>query len=273
MGNATRPDQPGDRARLRDHLLKTRIAGDVATPREGNLANYRKMVNKDPGYQFGLTLRDWTFAETLEMMARLCGVGADPRHTRGPDTIDVDLTLDALDAMGERIGLAARRGETVILATGHPDTLMGVYRAVEDALRAAGCAVLTPAAGWSYRAGTPFGPQHREIVYTSGVAALAADGTLRHTHDPHPMRAVLRELRDAATGRWPGLVIADHGWAGAAGEAGIDTVGFADSNDPALFAGQAEGKIAVTVPIDDGVHPGHYRPLTAYLLDRAGLGG
>lgn len=273
MGNVSRPDQTYDRALLREHLLKTRIAGDVATPREGNLANYRKMVSKDPGYQFGLTLKDWTFAETLEMMARLCGVSPDPRHVRGPDTIDVDLTLDALDAMGARIGLAARRRETVILATGHPDTLMGVYRAVEDALRAAGCVVLVPAAGWSYRVTTPWGPQHREILYTSGVAALGTDGTLRHTHDPHPMRAALRELRAAETGQWPDLVVADHGWAGAAGEAGIETVGFADSNDPALFAGRAEGKIAVTVPLDDGVHPDYYGPLTAYLLGQAGLTG
>ncbi|MFG3617786.1 phosphatase [Nocardia sp. NPDC047654] len=272
MAYGTRPGRPDDRALLREHLLRTRIAGDVATPREGNLANYRKMVRKDPGYQFGLTLKDWTFAETLEMMARLCGVSPDPRHVRGADTIDVDLTLDALDAMGARIGVAARRRETVLLATGHPDTLLGVYRAVEDALRAAGCVVLAPAAGWSYRVATPFGSQHREIVYTSAVAALGTDGLLKHTHDPHPMRAVLRELRDTASGPWPDLVIADHGWAGAAGDAGIDTVGFADSNDPALFAGQAEGKIAVTVPLDDGVHPDHYQPLTAYLLARAKLG-
>jgi hypothetical protein len=48
-------------------------------------------------------------------------------------------------------------------------------------------------------------------------------------------------------------------------------VSFADCNDPALFAGAAEGKIAVTVPLDDNVLPRHYAPLTAYLLDRAGL--
>ncbi|MGK8520635.1 phosphatase [Nocardia asteroides] len=272
MGNVTRPGRSDDRVLLRKHLLETRIAGDVATPREGNLAHYRRMVDKDPKYQFGLTLKDWTFDETLAMMARLCGVSPDPGHRWGPDTIDADLTLDALDAMGARIGLAARRRETVLLATGHPDTLMGVYRAVEDALRAAGCVVPTPAAGWSYQVATRLGHQHREIVYTSGVAALGADGWLRHTHDPDPMRAMLRELRDADS-RWPDLVIADHGWAGAAGEAGIETVGFADCNDPALFAGQAEGKIAVTVPLDDGVRSEYYRPLIAYLLGRAGLGG
>lgn len=273
VGYVTRPGRSYDRVLLRKHLLKTRIAGEVATPREGNLANYRKMVEKDPGYQFGLALKDWTSAETLDMMARLCGVSPDPRHLRGVDTIDADLTIDALEAVGSRIGLAARRRETVILATGHPETLMGLYRAVEDALRAAGCAVLAPAAGWTYQVSTPGGPKSREIVYTSGVAALGTDGRLKHTHDPHPMRAVLRELSDAEPRRWPDLVIADHGWAGAAGEAGIETVGFADCNDPALFAGQAEGKIAVTVPLDDGVRPEYYQPLITYLLDCAGLGG
>lgn len=264
--------QPYDRALLRKHLLQTRIAGDVATPREGNLAHYRRMVAKDPGYQFGLVLKDWTFDETLDMMARLCGVNPDPRHRQGADTIGVDLTIAALDEMGARIGRAARDQETVLLATGHPGPLMGVYRAVEDALHAAGCTVLTPAAGWSYQVITANGSRVREIVYTSGVAALSTGGRFQHTHDPNPMQAMLQELRDSPEPRtWPDLVIADHGWAGTAGEAGIDTVGFADSNDPALFAGHAEGKIAVTVPLDDGVFPEYYEPMTDYLLDRAGL--
>jgi hypothetical protein len=47
--------------------------------------------------------------------------------------------------------------------------------------------------------------------------------------------------------------------------AGIETVGFADSNDPALFVGEAEGRIAVAVPLDDHVLPQHNAPLTALL--------
>ncbi|MEV0707430.1 phosphatase [Nocardia aurea] len=258
-----------DRRALREQLVRTRIAGDVATPREVNLEHLRRMVGKDPHYQFGLTLKDWTFDEALDMMARLCGVSPDARFLRGVDTIDPDLTLDALDVMGARIGEAARRRETVLLATGHPGTLMNVYRAVEDRLRAAGCAVLTPAAGWSYEADEHYGPRRREIRYNSGVATVVRpDGAPAHTHDPHPMRAMLRELDN---GSWPDLVIADHGWAGAAGDAGIDVVGFADCNDPALFAGQAEGKIVVTVPLDDGIRPEDYEPLIGYLLARAGL--
>lgn len=272
MDFVERPDQSYDRVLLRKHLLKTRIAGDVATPRENNLSHYRRMVAKDPGFQFGLALKDWTFDETVDMMVRLCGVSPDRHHLRGPDTIDPELTLDALEAMAARIGRAARDRETVLLATGHPDTLMGIYRTVEDALRTAGCTVLTPAAGWSYEVSTYRGLQIRKIGYTGGVAAVGTDGVFKHTHDPQPMQAMLHQLRETEPKSWPDLVIADHGWAGAAGEAGIDTVGFADCNDPALFAGHAEGKIAVTVPLDDGVFPEYYEPLTTFLLDRADLG-
>ncbi|MGN2641659.1 phosphatase [Nocardia takedensis] len=259
-----------ERDGLREQLVGVGIAGEVATPREGNLEHYRRMVAKNPRYQFGLVLKDWTFEEILDTMVRLCGVNPDPRHVRGIDTIDPELTIDALEAMGERIGQAAARRETVVLATGHPATLMGVYRAVEDRLRAAGCTVLTPAAGWSYEAEEYYGSPYRELRYEGGVAALVgAAGEPAHTHDPRPMRVMLRELTN---GPWPDLMIADHGWAGAAGEAGIDTVGFADCNDPALFAGQVEGKIRVTVPLDDGIRPAeHYLPMTGYLLARAGF--
>jgi hypothetical protein len=36
--------------------------------------------------------------------------------------------------------------------------------------------------------------------------------------------------------------------------------------------GEAEGKIAVAVPLDDNVLPRHYNPLTSYLLDRVAQG-
>ncbi|WP_199920554.1 phosphatase, partial [Streptomyces sp. NRRL S-481] len=38
------------RAELVDHLVRTRIAGDVATPRENNLSHYRKLSNGDRHY-------------------------------------------------------------------------------------------------------------------------------------------------------------------------------------------------------------------------------
>lgn len=287
------PGKPPTRDELRAHLVRTMIAGDVATPRQNNLLHYRRMAAGNPYYRFGLELKpSWTERSVLEMMVERCGVNPDPRHVYGDDTIDPDITLDTLEAMGDRIGLAARRRETVVIATGHPATLTPLYQAVARALEGAGCRILTPAAGWTYEIEVDYGGSDlRRIVYAEpGVAMLEGeDFRTHHTHDPHPMEAMLRELASGGAGpaasadsgngetmndkhdSWPDLAIADHGWAGAAGQAGIDTVGFADCNDPALFAGAAEGKIDVVVPLDDGVSPHHYGPLTAYLLARAGL--
>ncbi|WP_018654691.1 phosphatase [Actinomadura flavalba] len=274
-----------DRAELRAHLIRTMIAGDVATPRQNNLLHMRRMAGGDPYYQFGLTFdREWTERDVLKVMIDLCGVDANPSHLYGDDTIDPDLTVGALERMGDRIGLAARERQTVVLATGHPQPLIDLYDELARALTAAGCRVLRPAEGWTYQIQEWNGRRvNRHIAYTpAGVAYLVDDHRRgHHTHDPHPMNAMLDELRaaaaepgsvDAEAPLWPDLAIADHGWAGAAGEAGIDTVGFADCNDPALFVGEAEGKVQVVVPLDDGVSPQHYEPLTAFLLARAGLG-
>lgn len=310
---AAAPKPAPSRDELRAHLVRTMIAGGVATPRQNNLLHFRRMAAGHPYYQFGLELKpSWTEQTVLEMMVERCGVDPDPRHIYGDDTIDPEITLDTLEAMGERIGLAARRRENVVIATGHPATLTPLYQGVALALADAGCRLLTPAAGWTYEIEVGYGGLDlRRIVYAEpGVAMLEGDDLrTHHTHDPHPMEAMLRELaageladgelagRESAAGElagresagreaantasedateakpdiWPDLAIADHGWAGAAGQAGIDTVGFADCNDPALFAGAAEGKIDVAVPLDDGVAPHHYAPLTAYILDHAGL--
>ena len=46
-------------------------------------------------------------------------VDRDPQHVEGQDTIGVDLCLAALDAVRDRLALAAERRERVLLATGH----------------------------------------------------------------------------------------------------------------------------------------------------------
>jgi hypothetical protein len=243
----------------------------VATPRQVNLLHYRRMAAGNPYYLFGLNLkRPWSFDDILATMAERCGVNPDPAHLYGDDTIDPELTIDALEAMAAKLEEAAGRRARVLIATGHPTGLLPVHLAIARTLSARGCRVLTPADGWSYEVETAQGPRERRIRYVDGVAMLADGGALHHTHDSAPMEAMLAELA-AESSDWPDLAIADHGWAGAAGEAGIPTVGFADSNDPALFAGAVEGKIAVVVPLDDNVRPQYYTPMTAYLLSYARL--
>ncbi|GAA4203397.1 MULTISPECIES: phosphatase [Microbispora] len=262
---SSRPSSPPSpaspsRAELREHLVRTAIAGDVATSRENNLDHYRSLALRDPHYLFGLTFEgEWSYDDVLRLMADRAGVAADPGHREGQDTIDPERTIDAVEEMGDRVAKVLRRGSArIVVATGHPTGLLTVHLALARFAAENGATLLSPAEGWGYVGGLG---RRRRIRYLDGVAMLEDRGTFVHTHDPHPMRAMLAEER-------PDLVIADHGWAGAAGEAGIETVGFADSNDPALFVGEAEGKIAVSVPLDDNVLPRHYAPLTSYLIAR-----
>ena len=261
------------RSELREHLVSSRIAGDVATTRGNNLANYRAMSNREPLYLLGLDpVGSWTPAEVLALMVARCGVSADPEHLEGPDTIDPERTIERLDAMGTRLREAADRNERIFVATGHPVGLRPTHTALAAALEAAGCPMLTPALEWAHPSDTPYAAGGETIGYLDGVAALLVPDGPRHTHSPLPMQAVLAHLRGCGEAL-PDLVVADHGWAGAAGQAGIDAVGFADCNDPALFVGEAEGRVLVSVPLDDNVAPDLYAPLTAYLLHRAGLAG
>lgn len=251
------------REQLREHLVASRIAGEVATTRENNLANYGRMSRRDPSFLFGLQpMGTWTPAEVLALMAQRVGVHADPAYAAGVDTIDPARTLDRLDAMATRLLLAADRRERVLVATGHPAGVFAIHSEVARSLAGAGCTLLTPAAGWSF---LNLAGHRREIRHLGGVAMVSDRGELNHTHSPRPMEGMLAEL--AASGEPPpDLVVADHGYAGAAGQAGVDTVGFADCNDPALFVGEAEGSVLVAVPLDDNVLPHLYEPVTAYLL-------
>lgn len=239
-----------------DHLVASRIAGDVATPRASNVRNLRRLVGGDPDVWFGLSSVPMTYEDALALLVQRVGVVADIDHVEGADTIDPALTVTRLDAMAEVLARAARDRADVFVATGHPAGLLAIHQPVARALREAGCRVLTPLPG----ADVSYRDRTRELRYLDGVAVVSLHGELNHTHSAVPMRHLL------ANGLAPGLVLADHGWAGAAGEAGIETVAFADCNDPALFVAEADGRVAVAVPLDDNVLPHLYQPLADRLV-------
>jgi hypothetical protein len=268
-----RVDAP-TRQQLVAHLVRRGIAGQVATPRHNNLRHYRRFAAGEPYFTFGLSFRrTWRFADVLAMMSKRCGVVADEQYRAGIDTIDPDRTVDALDAVSERLSRAVHRGETVMFATGHPENLAGTYRRWKDALAAAGVGVVTGGgSGARHTVDTSEGPQSHFLSWDDGIAHITDGRHPRHSHRPEGMQAVLDDLR-AGAGPWPDLVIADHGFAGAAAEAGVETIGFADCNDPALFAAEAEGKVCVCVPLDDGYDTADYAPLADYVLWRCGLPG
>lgn len=251
------------RSELVQHLVRTRIAGEIGTSRQDNLRNIRRMLAGGDGQHFGITHRKpWTFEQVLQVMAERAGIGPDPAHERGQDVIDPELVVAALDRVRDRLALAARRRERVLLATGHPTGILQLHLDTAAALRAAGCEVLQPdVSGWSWPWDSDSDwarrrPRHVRCV--GGVHVLAAGGELMHTHAPEPGLALLEVCT-------PDLVVADHGFAGAAVQAGLEVLSYADSNDPALFVAEAEGRDLVVVPLDDNVLPHHYLPLSAWI--------
>ncbi|MFE0188324.1 phosphatase [Streptomyces sp. NPDC058989] len=263
---------------LRAHLIEARLAGTIATTREKSLGRYRLFAARDPRVLLGLDPeRDWPLGEVLRLMGQKCGVPVDPAHTSGPDVIDPDRTIAALDRFADRIGAAAGRRTPVLLGTGHPHRLLEFYAALADALSSAGCPVLTPAYGSRVDIATRFGVRTRVLDYVRGVALMRETGVRGapgvggvHTHSPLPVRTALGAAADVG-GPLPGLVIGDHGWVCGAGQLGIEAIGLADTDDPALFVGQAEGRVAEVVPLDDAARTASYRPLIRYVLNRAHL--
>ena len=265
----------GTSAGLREHLVASRIAGAVDTSRQDNLRNAARMAEGLDKYAFGLEpLGRWTADEVVQVMVERCGIVADLTHIEGEDRIDPDLTLAQLARWRSRLAKAAAGQERVLIATGHPTGVLAIHLRIASALRAAGCEVVVPALDWRWPWPTnPGDPasgdggwgrsRPRHVRTLNGVHVLASGGELLHTHDAEPMRAVLAALGDDP----PSLVVADHGWAGAAVQAGLDTLGLADCNDPALFVAEHEGRSIITVPLDDNVSPHLYDPVSDHLLD------
>lgn len=244
------------------YLNASKITGDVATPRENNLAHMQGFVDGNEHLEFGVTwTQDWTFEQVFDVMVRRCGNNPDPAHREGQDTISADLCLDALAEYAALFGEAVRAQKSILFATGHPAGLFPIYAHLAAAAQAAGATVLTIDEGDKFLDG--------DIRQIFKVVMFEQYGNLQHTHFPGPMKIALTQLE--AKGITPDLVVADHGLAGYAASAGIPTLGIADCNDPGLFISKEQGQILVAVPMDDNLPPHLYQPIIDYLLHEAGL--
>jgi hypothetical protein len=263
----TRPLTTGPRQRaLIDHLVESRLAGNVATSAQNSLGNCGHLVDGHPEYTFGLS--DWRDADFAEVVAAVEAAGGRPHGWGAADggaAIDPEAALAAIERHRDTLApFLAGGGGRVLVATGHPFALLAHYAALSRALTGAGNQVLRPLEGQRDRLATPDG-RGASIRHLDGVACLYQDAALKHTHRPDPMEAMLEAVGGA---KGVDLVVADHGYAGAAVEQGIPTLSIADVNDPALPLAQARGRTDGVLVIDDGLDASLFRPVTAAILDR-----
>lgn len=254
------PWVPGDHPleALRRALLDGGVAGMVSHDRPNVFWKLQRLVDGDEDALFGLTgVDEVSFEEVLRLMAEAGGFDPDPAVRHGLTPVDPDLVLAAFGPIGDRLAQAVERGERVLLATGHPTGLILLYQETGKLLVHHGAKLLRPLEGhsWKHRG------RRREIRYLGGVAVLTDRASVLHTHSPDAMERMLEEVT-------PDLVFADHGFAGAAIEAGVDTVSIADVNDPALVVAHHQGRGGPVAVMDDNVQPEAYWPCFQVLASR-----
>lgn len=248
-----------DLAAFRATLIRNGIAGMTRTPRDNCVDHAIKLAEGDPDKALGIGARGRTAEQVMADVAALCGCSPDLADREGGGYIDADIVAAAFVRLGERLALAAARREAVLITTGHPTGLLALYGAVARALRAAGATVLTPLDDHALEPPRRL-RRRRAVIYVDGVGTMAAGSDLIHTHESWQMDHLLDAIDGAD------LVLADHGFAGAAIVRGFEVACLTDVNDPAIAVAKADGLVDLVVPCDDNLPPVSYEPVRDLLV-------
>jgi hypothetical protein len=245
--------RPYPREELVRALDEGGVAGPAGHPHHNVFGNIRMLVEHDPDKLFGLSdmPEPFGFEDIVRIVGEASGVPIDALATEGSPDIDAGAVLDACEAMGERLAAAARDHERVLFATGHPGDLDPLYGSIAELVASSGALIVRPAGAESW---WDADAHHEWTIAYHGAVGMVTDGERpRHTHRPDAMERMFAEDR-------PDLVVADHGFAGAAIQAGVETLSIADVNDPALIVAKAQGRTEVVVVLDDHVPADAYWP-------------
>lgn len=236
-----------DRLPLLRQLVELGLAGPTPNTPEANLRSIRQLLDGNVFYTFGIDVVSRALATgaldedaLLDLMALHCGQANGRDFLAQVGTIAPDRTLAGLEAGAAVMRQVIERRGTVAFGTGHPGSMLNAYNRLADYLESRGCHVATAPAGATV--GIDW------VLDLVGRVAVTSDtcGVL-HGHSTRPMERFLAECD-----RPVDLVIADHGHAGAAINAGIPTIALMDTNDPALaVAAHLEIDALVVVPLFD----------------------
>ena len=231
-----------------DRLCKAGVAGNCTSHgAENNLYKIDLLLDLDENNTFGMEqlLRDVGFEEAYDAVGRQIGNPPDKEENQGRGCIDPARTAEGLLEAGERIRDVAEKRGRLVFATGHPGAMILYYLGLAQWAERLGGEIVTAEARGRYQKGV-------SLDWAESVATLGDGASLFHTHDPEPMQEILQQAGDVD------LVVADHGFAGAAIAAEVSTVVVMDTNDPAFAVVAGRGADVTVVPMDDN------RPLNSY---------
>lgn len=256
--------RPNQVEQLAKYLAQYGFAGN--TPLNDGRKNWRvikRMIKGDPFYTFGITAipaaakqRHLTASQVREVMVSASGHDLARFKKRGDGYIDPYKCAAALEAAMGQLRKAAGARKKIVFATGHPGAMAGF---------------MTPLAHWCAKQGAKVitlprslpvnGRYHLDMI---GPVMVASDNcSAGHTHQKIYMDALLAL-------QTPDLVVADHGFAGSAINHGIATIGFYDSDDPALPTAAHLGLNVLAVPINDNAYNANSRVLAEVLIKQFG---
>ena len=230
-----------------DLILRAGLAGTATSHGgENNLRKIHLLLEGDDGTTFGMEelLGDVGFDEAYGAVESMLGYPPDHEETPGRGCIDPARTAAGLLEAGGRIRQVASEGGRIVLGTGHPGALLMYYLGVARWIEGLG--------GEIVRTHPRIRGAEGPLDWAGPVAVLGNGASMKHTHNPAQMGSILDEVGGAD------LVVADHGFAGAAVARGIPAVAIMDTNDPAWAVTSARGADVTVVPMDDN------RPLNSY---------
>jgi hypothetical protein len=229
-------------------IEEAHVAGkNTRHDRLANLAAVQSVVEADSHYTWDIRGVDaFSYDQVLNAIASITGCPSDPTFREGGGYISPSAALRGLEEAATRIALTARRGGRFLLGTGHPGSLISYYIELARLIREWGGQVLEPARGARV-------PPNLNVDFVGGVAVTTDRASLMHSHDHRAMDVMIEEAHGVD------LIVADHGYAAAAINAGIPLVALMDTNDPALALARELGADVTIMPMDDN------RPLSDYL--------
>ena len=228
-------------------LVEAGLAGHAAGhTREINLRAVQRFIDGEADCAWNYEdSGKFAFRDVLVMLASVTGCSSDPAIETGDGYISPHKTLEGIEEAAARLAAVAGGGGRILMATGHPGALLTYYNGIGGLVRRWGGRLLQPSRG------VPVPPGHF-IDFVGGVAVLSDYASLPHTHDHRVMEMMLAGSCEVD------LVVADHGYAGAAIRAALPVIAVMDTNDPALAVWKYAGADLTIIPIDDNRPSGDY---------------